>query len=267
MEICQSTLPFAVWTHPATARLPGIQPAPLSDWLWVDDAYGAQMAHRARLIAERSAQVIAQEPGTEDALAELWDTVLSDIPALGFEVGRDTVRCPDGRVVTLDRARVLHCLGHILQQDLCLHLKPDGADQHHLMAAVLCFPASWTLAEKIGRPLTAVHGPVEEYDADMARRVQRMFDAMPVDRALWRGNALLYADPELHQPRSGPQRRTAPRHESAMWLRSERQVLRRLPRTGAVVFAIHTFVLPFHALTAAQQSSFRASKLWQSVLG
>ena len=266
MEICQTSLPFTVWAHPATARLPGVQPAPLEEWLWVDEAYAAQMARRARLIAERPEDVIAQGSGTEDALAELLATVLAALPALGFSVAADQVTCPDGRVVPLDRSDILHTLGHILQQDLCVHQKPDGAEEHHLTAAVLCFPASWRLAEKIGRPLSQVHTPVDVYDDRMAQRVQRMFDAMPTDRLLWRGNALLYADPELHQPRSADHRRRPPGGRDRVWMRSERQVLRKLPRTGAVVFAIHTFVLPVEALSADQQASLAASEIGKNVL-
>lgn len=267
MEICQKTLPFSVWAQPATARLPGVQPAPLAQWLWVDDAYGAQMAHRARLIAAQPKAVIAQEPGTQDALSELLDTVLEALPAMGFGRHDDRVTCPDGREVVIDRTRVLHTLGHILQQDLCLHQKPAGAAEHHLTAAVLCFPASWRLADKIGRPLSQVHAPVDAYDTRMAQRVQRMFDAMPTDRLLWRGNALLYADPELHQPRRASHRRHTPHQGERVWIRSERQVLRKLPRTGAVVFAIHTFVLPVEHLGPEQRASLEQTDLWQFALG
>jgi len=73
-------------------------------------------------------------------------------------------------------------------------------------------------------------------------------------RPLWRQNALLYADPALHQPR--PEREPRRRPESRPdYLRSERQVLIRLPETGAVLFAIHTYVLPFAALTSAQTAA------------
>ena len=33
----------------------------------------------------------------------------------------------------------------------------------------MCFPAGWRLAEKAMRPLTAIHDPVPDYDADIAR--------------------------------------------------------------------------------------------------
>lgn len=112
-----------------------------------------------------------------------------------------------------------------------------------LVAAVLCFPASWRLDEKIGRPLTAIHAPVAVYDADVGRRVQRLFDAIRPGQPLWRANLLEYDDPALFQPRSAfdPPRRTS--GPEAPYLRAERQCLLRLPRTGAVVFSIHTHVV------------------------
>ena len=115
-----------------------------------------------------------------------------------------------------------------------------------LTAALLAFPASWSLAEKIGRPLTAIHAPVAPYDEGIATRVQRMFDALPPGRVLSRANALGYDDPALFQPRSEHARRDRPGARPA-WLRSERQTIRKLPDTGAVVFTILTSVVPYAA--------------------
>jgi hypothetical protein len=131
-------------------------------------------------------------------------------------------------------------LGHLVQEDLCLMEK--RGEEHHLTAAVLCFPASWRLSEKIGRPLTDIHVPVPEYDEGIAKRVQRLFDGVQVGRPLWRFNALRYAEPDLFQPRArrepdGAQARGLP------YLRSERQCVLRLPDTAACVFSIHTFVV------------------------
>jgi hypothetical protein len=50
--ILQTTLPFAPWMDPRTNRLPGVLPLKGDDWLRVDEAFGAQMAERDRLIRE-----------------------------------------------------------------------------------------------------------------------------------------------------------------------------------------------------------------------
>ena len=78
------------------------------------------------------------------------------------------ITCPDGHVQPLDFDDPLRTLGQIVQEDICL-LQKRG-DEHVLTGAVLCFPASWRLADKAGRPLIGIHDTVPEYDSDIARR-------------------------------------------------------------------------------------------------
>lgn len=224
----------------ASKPLPGTQPLNGTDWLTVDAAYSAQMAERARLLRHQRDAVLAFEPGAETAAAELLDEVLALLQARSdFDVTPSTVTRPDGVEVRLDDATPLETLGRLVTEDLCL-LQKNG-DVHVLTAALLCFPASWTLSEKIGKPLIALHTPVSEYDEALANRVQRLFDGVKIGRPIWRANLLRYDDPALFQPRLETDSRD-PASESAGYERSERQVLWRLPKTGAVVFTIHTSV-------------------------
>ncbi|MFT7137015.1 MAG: hypothetical protein ACI80I_003026 [Akkermansiaceae bacterium] len=216
-------------------RLPGVAPCGAEDWLRVDDAYGAQMQYREALIAERPNAVLYEPEEARQASCELLREALAILPKLGFAVGDSRVVCPDGREVSLDWRAPLRSLGHLVQEDICV-LQKRG-DEHVLSAAVLCFPANWRLAEKIEQPLTAIHVPVDEYDANIARRVQRLFDGVQVGRPLWRFNRLSYADADLHQPRKREL------DEAMPFLRSERQCILRLPETDAVVFSIHTTVV------------------------
>ncbi len=251
--VLHSVLPSAPWMVPAQRRLPGVQPLDMADWLVVDEAHAGQMALRDRLIAERRDAVLAQEPWSDAAQAEVLETVLAHLPEGFRREGARVVR-PDGVTVGLDEDTPLAVAGRLVQEDLCVLEKPPGAGEHVLTAAILCFPASWTLSEKIGRPLTAIHVPVESYTDDIGHRVQRMFDMIRPGRPLWRQNALLYAAPDLHQPRPEAEPRVAPETRPD-YLRSERQCLLRLPRTGAVLFSIHTYVLPFAALTQDQAAA------------
>lgn len=238
--ILQTSLPFAPWMDARTWRLPGVLPVEGGEWLRVDEAYAAQMAERDRLIAEREPLVHAMQPEAQAAAAELMEEVLAVLARTrGFHLGPEEVRRPDGVTVPLDPGAPLRTLGRLVQEDLCL-LQHQGAESV-LTGAILCFPASWTLAEKLGQPLVRIHQPVEHYDADVARRVQRMFDAIRPGQMLWRANALLYDDFTLHQPRVEGARRPPP--VAKTYVRSERQTFRRLSRSGAVVFGIHTYVV------------------------
>ncbi len=249
--ICQTVLPDAPWLSPVTRKLPGVQPLDMAQWLVVDDAYAGQMRERARLLAHQREDVLACQEAALPAVVELYHMVLAhvaDDPRFQFD-GAACTR-PDGAVVPLDCTAPLETLGHLIAEDLCI-LQKRGAE-HVLTAALLCFPASWSLKEKFGHPLSTIHAPVDSYDPDIARRVQRLFDAIKPGKPLWRANALSYADPSLYQPRSmqaprGPETR-------GRYLRSERQCILRLPETGAVVFSIHTRQVEMSNLTATQQA-------------
>lgn len=259
MEILNHALPFAPWLAPHARRLPGVMPLPRSEWLFVDEAYAPQMAERARLLAEREADVLACRPEAQKAARELYATVLADLPAHGFEITAHEAFRPDGARVPLNPDRPLWTLGHLLQADLCLLQKPQGAAEHVLTGAVLCFPSSWTLAEKLGKPLLRIHAPVASYDPQMAARVQRMFDALRPDQPLWRANLLTYTNPALFQPR----REHAPKDKSVAgdYIRSERQTLLKLPQTGAVVFSIHTAQVRRAQLRPEEEAVIRALNL------
>jgi len=146
----------------------------------------------------------------------------------------------------LDRAHPLRSLGLLVQEDFCILQKPQGSDEHVLTGAVLCFPSSWTLADKLGKPLLRIHAPVASYDAQMGARVQRMFDAIRPEQPLWRANLLRYTNPALYQPR--PEFAPKDKRDDGDFVRSERQCLLRLPLSRAVVFSIHTAQIRRHDL-------------------
>jgi hypothetical protein len=244
-EVVQARLPHLPWQDPAMSRMPGMRPVQGS-WIVVDDAYAAQMEERARLYRGRRALVEAVLPGAEPAVEELRELVLRDLPE-GFARRRGHVITPDERRV-ITEGPAFASLVHLVQEDLLL-LERQG-EEHVLIAGLLCFPANWTLPEKIGRPLGRIHAPVPDYDADVATRVQRLFDRVPPGRAMWRANALSYPHAILHSPL---READPPPDGPGRFVRSERQTILRLPRTGAVLFAVHTWIVPLAALTPAER--------------
>lgn len=259
-EILQSSLPTAPWADPRLRRLPGIQPLDITDWLRVDDAYTGQMALRDTLIAERRDEVHALLPEAEAAAAELYARVLADLPGLGFRCGAETALRPDGVEVALDPAQPLVTLGRLVQEDFCI-MQPDGAGEHMLTGAILCFPAGWRLDEKIGRAMVRIHVPIAYYTEDIARRVQRLFDGIRDGAPMWRQNAHLSAAP-LFNPRSEAEGKDL-RKGALPWIRSERQCLLKLPQSGAVIFSIHTYRIARESLTPEQEAALAEHPIHQ----
>lgn len=237
--ILQTALPYGK----ADRRpLPGVRPLDPADWLIVDDAHAGQMAERDRLLRETPDKVVALTPEGRPAAEELLEAVLEFLSGRpDHTVGAGDVARPDGVVVTLDRDAPLETLGRLVQEDLCILEKPEGAAEHVLTGAVLCFPSAWTLAEKIARPLMRIHKPVEEYDEGVGRRVQRLFDGVQPGRPLWRFNWLPTEETALFRPRTEFADKV--RRTGMPYLRSERQTILRLPRTRAVIFGIHTYMV------------------------
>ena len=238
-SIFQTQLPYDI---EQSKSLPGTSPLNPEEWLMKDEAYAGQMSERERLISTHRDDVIAMDDVAKASAGELLEKTIDFLPRLGgFIREQDRIICPDGRVVMLETSDPMATLGRLVQNDFCI-LHQQG-DEHILSAAVLCFPASWSLGEKFMRPLSVIHEPVEEYDENITKRVQRMFNGIKVDRPLWRFNTLNYEHPQLFHPRTHTTRRDPQPFNGGKYLRSERQTLTRLPKTGAVIFSIHTFIL------------------------
>lgn len=257
--ILQDRLRFAPWMEEKSRRLPGVMPMEAGQWLQQDEAYQGQLAEKARLVEECPELVHALSEGARPAAEELLDHVLAELSETGgFTLTGERVALPDGTLVAIDRRNPLITLSKIVQEDFVIMEKPDGSDEHVLTGALLCFPASWTLAQKFMRPLIAIHVPVDSYDDNVAKRVQRMFDAIRPGRGLWRANALFYEDHALFHPRLENDPRERPEVREAHYLRSERQSLVRLPKTNAVIFSIHTTLIRRENLTEEQRAGLEA---------
>ncbi|MAM60793.1 DUF3445 domain-containing protein [Maritimibacter sp. UBA3975] len=223
------TMPADAADHP----LPGTRPLAPGDWLRRDERFAEQMAEKDRLIAERRDDVIGSLPEGEAPARELLDAVCAELG-----VTSDTYARPDGGTIALDHDDPLGTLGRMVQEDFAIMVR--GEDEHVLAAGTICFPSRWTLAEKLGRPLTRIHKPVDVYDDGVARRVQRLFDGVRVEQPLVRWNNLPYWTDILHNPKPEAEPREPPGPRP--YHRRERQVLKRLPVSGAVVFSIHTYL-------------------------
>jgi hypothetical protein len=254
----------------------GLRPLDPARWLELDDTYDADLAEKARLLRERHDEVVAALPGAEAASAELLGLVVEDLRA--HHPG--TVACDGPSVVnrrTGERlAADLHpvdAVGRLVQEDFVVLAEPPlgggqpggeraGHGRLVLAAATLCFPSRWRLRDKLGLDMAAIHEPVPGYADTLSAPTDGALARLTVERPVWRLNWSLHDDPALFQP-EGHGRDDLVTHVRAgnagetVWLRVERQTLRRLPRTGAVAFGIRTHQWPLAAL-ATEPDACRA---------
>jgi len=207
----------------------GTRGLPHDAWLLPDDDRDRDLSWKADLLAAHPADAFAalDSPTVLAASQEVLDLVVA-----ATEAPPDATRHP------LDAA------GRLVQEDLCLLVERDGAP--HLDAGSLCFPSYWRLRDKLGRPLAAVHEPVAHYAEELAERVDRFLARLRPDRPVWRRNWSIHDDPSYWLPDPTPLRAVDP--PSGLWLRTERQTLRRLSTPGTILFTIRTQQVPLAVL-------------------
>ncbi len=254
--ICQSSLPICPWMNEVTRKLPGIQPLKEKPCFLIDDVFSLQMQYRDQLLSQKIDKVFFNWFNTQEESQELLDFTLGQLQNnLKYSTDGNIITRPDGVKIDLTKADPIISASRLVQEDILL-LKDDGL-KHVLKAGVLCFPASWTLAEKKGKSLTEIHRPVPEYDETLAPRMEKMFKNLKPDIPIWRANFLLYDNHELFQPRLENDEKGNSRKKRSKFMRVERQVLLKMQKTQTVVFTIHTFVLPYANLSKRQKQSLR----------
>lgn len=145
-----------------------------------------------------------------------------------------------GKVPDQEMPTALEEAASLVSDDLCL-LAADRPGDWRLIAGVLCAPTYWSLPERIGLDLGALHAPVPGGDPELAGRVGRIFTGLRDGVVLERFNWTV----QTSDKRYTPDRPTARGKEiSDLHLRVERQTIRKLPKSGTVVFTIRVCVDP-----------------------
>ncbi|KIP09817.1 hypothetical protein PHLGIDRAFT_115974 [Phlebiopsis gigantea 11061_1 CR5-6] len=201
----------------------------------------------------------------------------------GLPAIRDVTIAPLGKTYSLQDSNPMIVAALLVQEDLAIMI--EGTDgQYYLQAGAVLIPGMWRLRDKIGMSLDDIHisGTVPQFERKLQPSMSRFFRRMPVDRPVVRTNYSfqVVAPPAAADPLDPDELawcRTMKGDEDAaagepgflrmegaaasdladvppdvdpalVRLRVERQTLRRLPRTGAVVFTIRVYLTPLAQL-------------------
>ncbi|HME28036.1 MAG TPA: DUF3445 domain-containing protein [Acetobacteraceae bacterium] len=261
-------LPFEIGPYRMAMALTTV---PESAWFEIDARYADEMAERRRLLKEQHQDVFGVLPVSDAARAETLHELITNLTTYApqwFVRDSDFLRnALTGETWDLAAPPCdpLEFAGRLVQEDLCIIQQGDGGPI--FTAAVLCFPSRWRLHEKLGKPLVSVHGPVPFYGERLAAPVDRFMAKVKPGHIASRLNWSVLDDPAMFQPggKWREQRNTAITSDNAgdsLYLRVERQTLRRLPRSRAILFGIR---LHCYKLARAITTPTAASRLAAAV--
>lgn len=223
--------------------------APIAEAEWLEGGEADPAARKDALLASNPADVWAETEGSRPGQAEVLRLV--GVAHGPVEIG--------------DRPP-LYAAARAVPDDLCLMEKRDGA--WRLTALSLSAGSYFTAKEAIGKSLAELHGPVPGFADRFLTRVERIFEGLRGGLILQRRNWTVSGTGELFAPSAAPIRAgladiLPEQAGERLFIRSERQTLRRLPDTGGALFTIRIWRYPLAALTADPARLQAFARAWR----
>ncbi|EPE95391.1 heme-dependent oxidative N-demethylase family protein [Rhizobium grahamii] len=222
----------------------GLMPLDLARWIEPDGDWGRYVGEKRRLLEAHRDEIFMAEGGTEGTQQETYDLLRAHLAERHPGLSDDTANAADTNAPPLLRA------GLLVQDDLVIMRRKE--DGWHLVAGFVAFPSSWSLQEKFGRPMQAIHADVPGFGEGTrnAALITRIFDNLQISQPVERLNWSVNITDDLFLPVS--KHRRPPSAESFTladrFARVERQTLRKLPRSGDILFTIRIYVDPIAAI-------------------
>jgi hypothetical protein len=161
---------------------------------------------------------------------------------------------PGGEIAALmDVEGALPQAARAAHEDMCLLTRVPGEGVYRLIGAAVAWPTDWRPADKLGLPLRALHAPIAGYEKQLASGVDRFMATLRPGMIYGRCNWFIAPTDKRRWLAEGPPHaqfaHVSPGNAGeTLFVRSERQTLRRLPRTGAILFTIGVYVEPLGSL-------------------
>lgn len=151
-------------------------------------------------------------------------------------------------------------LSYLIEEDFMLLDRADGAIR--ITAASNAYSSSGRLVAAVGHGMEWAHEGVPQLTNKLGPRIERVLSSIhvnaPTERFNWQITPLAtvffpHGDPHAANAAAmhevlGELRRDPARAGELLWMRAERQTLRRLPDSCAVAFSLHTYSDPLSCL-------------------
>lgn len=238
-------LKYAPWLGGEFRWRLGVRPLDLDDWVQIGDDYAEQMATKAAARARCPETVLVALPEADAVCHEVLDMLTAHLVRLWPDdfarTAGEIVNHRTGEFLPLDGSmHPLDIAGRLVQEDLIV-LVPRG-DQLVCGAGSVCLPNRWNLRSKLGLSLAEVHGPVSRLNDQIGDPIDKFFARLSPEKSFWRLGWGVIDTPELFQPLDDSMPASPVPTADDLFVRVERETMRRLPATQGVLFTIRTYI-------------------------
>lgn len=257
-------LPYRAFKHKYNITM-GIRNMEWDSWLEFDNEWMKFHQEKVKRVEEWGTDLYGAEPEARAAVLELldefWVYLPSRYPSLFRQLEKGIENLLTGEIFIFKNCRddeisedPMLMAAKMTQDDLALMIEgKDGV--YYLKAGAIILPGFWRFRDKYGMPLNEIHtsGDVPKYQEKLQSGMTKFFTRLTCDKPVVRNNYFIQLDDSLAWSVAIGDEKT----ENVGWytaenavtpeqlyFRSERQSLRRLPKTGAVAFTIRTYFCP-----------------------
>ncbi|KAJ5894909.1 hypothetical protein N7495_006600 [Penicillium taxi] len=243
----------------------------VQNWLTLDKNYMAEHRVRDHLLREKRDKVLRCLPESidacQEALGEVSKFLCQRFPNVFHKVTEgekewvenlmtkekfDIDSCGDSSIE--NNTEALEAAVRLTMEDLSILLKNDEGE-YYLAASASLFPTGWTVEERIGWSISRLHNPVplwhQQVGSSVCKFLSRLTPTSPMERSNYfievkKPNEDLFDI--LYRPGALCEKELCKLSPNEIIIRRERQTFRRLPRTGALLFAVKTYLTPIEEL-------------------
>lgn len=264
-------IPYRAFKHDYKVTM-GIRNMNFDDWVQLDNQWMKYHQDKLNRIEAKGTELYATGDEAVDAAYELCEEFRNWLPAryptlfVRTALGIDNLQTGEsfafmkpsqpklGRFSRSDGIDPILIASKLVQDDLAIMIENEDG-QYYLRSGAIMLAGFWRLKDKINLPLSAIHttGDVPKYNTHLKSGMEKFFTRLTCDKPVVRNNYFIQTDDDLPWSRSigdednkvvGWYTANESVNINDIFFRSERQSLRRLPRSGGVVFTIRTYFIP-----------------------
>lgn len=247
------SLPYTPWSERGSIRdgefrwRLGVRPLDLANWIEFGpdcDGPDGWLAEKQRVLADNQSTAFAVLDDIEPEASEVAEAVVAHLA----EHEPERPRQLDSSLHPLDAA------ARLVPEDFALMVERDG--RLVFGGGSICFPNRWDLVSKLGATMAQVHAPVARLNDQLETAVDDFLARLKPERSFWRLGWGILDVPDGYTPLdgTGPARPESPAPDE-LFMRVERETLRRFPQTKCVLFTIRTYIAPLRTVGGDEESA------------
>jgi dimethylamine monooxygenase subunit A len=250
----------------------GLRPIRPENWILIGAEHAEMMRQKWERLDNHRPFYYRTLPHSLPAQRELRERVVAHLAAdhpQSFEKSGSVIRSRiTGQTLDLDddSTEPLLQVSYLIEEDFMLLEEVGGTIQ--ITAASNAYSSSGRLVGSVGHDMEWAHEPVPQLTRKLGGRINRVLDsihaATPCERFNWQITPMatvFFPHEDPHAANAAAMRevfaalcRDPTRAGDFLWIRVERQTLRRLPDSNAVAFSLHTYSDPLSSMQSDAES-------------